>query len=429
MLARRRLLGVAVIVAAALIVVLAAVRPDPFKSSKSLVARFDRVQGLGKIDRNVRVGGTNAGEIGEVTRVGDDVLVELEIEEDIPVREDARVDLRPHTLFEGSAFVDLHLGTPTAPELEEGQEIPKSRTDVYVSLDEATRVLRKGNREAIKDIVGSGAKVLRGEAIPGLQRTLKTAPELVRELGPTARALQGRRRSELSEAIRGFGRTSHAVASQEKQLAPLVAGTNRTMRALSVDGGGPLDAALVALPGALEELDRGSDELVEIVNTLSRLAEDLEPAGRELAPLLRGSRPLLRRATPVTIAATPLIAQLRTVLARAADASPALREAVVALRPGAEILQESVLPTLNARSEFGLPAYAQLVSAFAGGASLGRSFQTPSQSSDSGHIIRVAAYLDQQGTAAGVSIPTCSSIALISKPLADRLKPLGLCQP
>jgi phospholipid/cholesterol/gamma-HCH transport system substrate-binding protein len=427
-LARRRLLGVAVIVAAVLVIVLATVRPDPFKSTKSLVARFDKVQGLGKIDRNVRVGGANAGKIGEVKRAGDDVLVELEIEEDIPVRQDARVELRPHTLFEGSAFVDLHLGTPNAPELEEGQEIPKSRTEVYVSLDEATRVLRKGNREAIKDIVGSGSKVLRGEAITGLQRTLKQAPELARELGPTARALQGRRRSELSGAIRGFGRTSHAVASQEKQLAPLAERTNRTLRALDVDGGGPLDAALAALPGALEELDTSSDELVAIVNRLSELAEDLEPAGKELAPLLRGSRPLLRRATPVTRAATPLIRQLRIILARAADASPALRKAIIGLRPGAEILQESVLPALGERTEFGLPVYAQLVSAFAGGAALGRSFQTPAQSSDTGHIIRVAAYLDPQGTAAGPTIPNCAAVALINKQLADRLKTFGLCQ-
>lgn len=427
MLTRRRLLGIAVIVIGVGIVVLATVRPNPFKDEKTIIARFDKVQGLGRIDRNVRVGGSNVGEIGKTTRSGDDILVELKVDPDIPVRKDARAELRPHTLFEGSTFVDLDLGTPNAPTLPDGGTIPKSQTGTYVSLDEATRTLNKDNRQAIKETVKSGAKIVRGEGVKGLQRTLKKAPALTRQLGPTARALQGRRGYELSGAIRGLARTSDAIASKEQQLVPFAARADRTLRAVDVDRGAALDAALVALPGALEEIAADDDAFVAIVDRATTLARNLKPAARELAPLLRGSRPLLRRATPIIRKATPLVAGLRTILARTADASPALRKAIVALRPGAALLDDSVLPALNQRSLFGLPTYVQLASAFAGGAAMSRSFQTPAQSPSPGHILRVSAYLDPQGTA-GVAIPSCSAIALINKKLAAQMKTLGLCQ-
>ncbi len=133
----RRILGVSVIVGTLLIVVLAVTRPDPFADQQVIKARFDNVSGLGRIDRNVRIGGGNAGQIGDVTREGDDVVVELEIEPGIAVHTDARADLRPHTLFEGSAFVDLHPGSPSAPLLSEGEEIPKI-------ADEQLRLARRG---------------------------------------------------------------------------------------------------------------------------------------------------------------------------------------------------------------------------------------------------------------------------------------------
>jgi len=83
-------------------------------------ATFDSVQGLGTIDRDVRVAGVNVGKIGAVKREGDDAKVELVLNDDIEVHSDARAALRPHTLFEGTAFVDLSPGSPSAPLLSDG---------------------------------------------------------------------------------------------------------------------------------------------------------------------------------------------------------------------------------------------------------------------------------------------------------------------
>jgi virulence factor Mce-like protein len=424
---RKRLLGVMALACAALLVVFGAVRPNPFTDSRTIVAEFDEVQGLGRIDRNVRIGGANAGEIGSVERHGDQVLVELEIDPEIEVRADARVNLRPHTLFEGSAFVDLHPGSPSAPELEEEAVIPSEQTETYTSLDEATRVLNEDNRQILKELVGSTEEVLRDEAVRGLRRTLENAPGLFRELGPTARALRGPDGDNLSGAIEGFAETVDALASQREDLVPFAQHSNRTIAALRVDGGASLDRALAALPGALEELEAASGPMAELLERVNALGDALVPAARELTPLLRASRPLLERTTPIIGASTPLIAQLRIVLARATDAAPGLKRAVDALRPGARIQTESLLPAMNSKSRWGLPVYAQLAQAFAGGNAVARSYQTPGQTPSHGHILRAGAYLDATSLPGGLL--DCETIALLNAELADQLETLGLCQP
>jgi phospholipid/cholesterol/gamma-HCH transport system substrate-binding protein len=425
----QRLLGIGVIALAMLLVLYGTLRPNPFHDSESILAEFDKVQGLGRIDRNVRIAGANAGQIGSVEREGDKVVVELEIDPDISVRTDARVNLRPHTLFEGSAFVDLHPGSPSAPELEEGDLIPSEQTNTYTSLDEATRVLNEDNRQTIKDLVGQTREVLGEEAVSGLRKTLRRAPELVRDLGPTARALRGPKGDELAGAISGFADTVDGLATQKDELIPFAQHANATVEALRVDAGRPLDRALAALPGALEELEAASEPLTALLERVNTLGTSLKPAAQELAPLLRAARPLLRRTTPVIEQATPLIADLRVVLARATSAAPALRRAVEALEPGSRVQVNSLLPFLNSPSRFGLPVYAQLTQAFAGGDAVARSFQTPSQSPSNGHIIRAGAYLDPTLLPGSVVIPSCAVIAAINAELADQLETVGLCNP
>jgi virulence factor Mce-like protein len=424
---RRRLIGIAVIVAAVAIVVLATVRPDPFKDTRSVYARFDSAQGIGSIDRNVRVGGANAGEIGEVRREEDDVIVELVLEEGIRVGTDAHAKLRPHTLFEGSAFVDLFPGSPGAPDLEQGDLIPEAQTDVYVSLDEATRLFRTDNREKLKQILGSSEEILREQAIAGLRRTLRETPALFEELAPASRAVQGSEREELAAGISGLSRTVEALADREQDLVPLAQRASRTAAALAVDEGGPLDRAVAALPGPLEELAANGDLLVDVVDRLDSLAVELEPAAHELAPLLREARPLLRRGTPIVERSTPLISGLGVVLERLAGAAPSLERAISTLDPGIRQLTDSVLPVLTGDGQLGVPVYAQLGGAFSGMAAALRPYQTDAQGLGStGHILRLGFYPDPGMFELR---PFCGTIADLDPEIAAQLESMGLCKP
>ncbi len=425
---RRRLLGAAVVAVGFVIVVLLALRPNPFKHTQDIWVKFDNVQGLGTIDRNVRVAGVNVGTIGTVERVDDDALVKLELDPSIVVHSDAIAALRPHTLFEGSDFVDLQPGSPSAPPLD-GSTLPLKQTRVYVSLDQATRVLRTSNRERLRQLVRSGAKVLDGGSVESLRHVLTASPPLMRNLALSSEALRGAHGTELAGAIRGMSGTVRAFAARQRDLEPLIRHADRTAAALGVDSQAPLDRALRALPGSLEQLRRDGPQLVALVDRVNRLAVSLRPVVTELAPLLREGRPILRSAIGPTREAAPLVAKLRVVLARVAAASGPVLDVVHTLRPGAALLANSVLPAMHKRSRLGMPEYMQLISAFTGATGALRPYQSRAQNPNgAGHLLRLGAYGDPNATANGLGKPSCAVIALINPQAASALHAAGLCQ-
>ena len=421
---RKRILGILTILVGAIVLIVAAIRPQPFRDEVVVYAEFDNVNGLGSIDRDIRVAGVNSGSIGEVERIGDNALVELDIDPDVVLHADAQVALRPHTLFEGSAFVDLHPGSPSAPLIEDGATIPLKRTRIYVSLDEAVRVLKEPAREALRELIRVGAEATSGESIEALQRTLKAAPGLTRELGPTARALQGPGGDELSGAIAGAARTVDALAARESSLIPLAQRTNATLEAIDVDGGRALDRALAELPPPLETLAARGETVTELIDRVDRLSVELAPALVEFAPALEQLQPLLRDSAPVIERAVPLVQSTGKVLARAANAAPTLIRLLDIVGPGTEVFAEKVLPAFDKKSRLGLPTYLQLVSAFAGGDAALRAYQTAAQGSlGAGHMIRLGAHFDSGSL---TRLP-CDAIAQLAPGLAASLGGLGLC--
>jgi virulence factor Mce-like protein len=425
---RRRLIGIGMIAAVAIGIIGAATKPNPFADRQTIWAEFESVHGLGSIDRDIRVAGVNEGEIGEVVRVGDDALVELEVSGDIVVHADAEVELRPHTLFEGSAFVDLHPGSPSAPVISDGDTIDRSNTRVYVSFDEALRVLREPVRERLRELVGVGAEALGDEAPESLQRTLRATPGLTRELGPTARALQGPAGIELSRAIAGASETVAALARRESSLTPLAERANRTLAALAVDGAEPLDRALAALPGPLETLRDRGDLLTALIDRTGDLAVELRPALVELAPALDGFQPILRESTPALRRAVPLVRGIATVLRRATSAAPSFIRLLDTLAPGQELLAGKVMPALQRDTKLGMPQYMQLISGFAAGDAALRPYQTEAQGLlGAGHMLRLGAYFDPAGTTMLGEVVPCDAIAELDPEVAAALQTVGFC--
>ncbi len=303
-------------------------QPNPFGSERSYWAEMDSAQGLATTGRDIRVAGVNVGEIGSVERDGDGARIELVLPKDISVHSDARVEMRPHLLFEGSSFVDLHLGSPSARALAPGAVIPRAQTSNYVTLDEALRVLRPRIRRDVAALSKAAATTLRGEAIEGLQRTLRAAPALTASLTGAARALQGPRRRELASTIRGTARTVEALAARERDLAPMLDRLARTTAGLATDNGAPLDAALARLPGTLRALDDAAPVLTNTIDRLDSFSAHAAPSLPALARALAGTRPVLGRAIPVLRRGTPVVRdahRLATALAKADALTEMLR--------------------------------------------------------------------------------------------------------
>lgn len=426
--AHRRIAGIVMIGLLAVGLVLAATTPNPFASHQTIWAEFENVNGLGSIDRDIRVAGVNEGTIGAVERVGDDALVELQVDDEIVVHDDAQVTLRPHTLFEGSAFVDLHPGSPSAPVISDGATIPRRQTRVYVSLDEALRVLREPVREAFRDLMRVGSEATDGKTPDALQRTLKASPELTKELGPTARALQGPEGDELSRAIAGASRTVEALALRESSLIPLAQRANATLRALDVDSAVPLERAFAALPGPLETLSERGARITTLIEQVDALAVELRPALEELAPALRGFRPIIEQSTPAVRRAVPLVSAIGAVLRRATAAAPAFERLLAILGPVQAIQEKRVLPELHKETRLGVPGYVQLIAAFAGGNASLRTYQTEAQGTlGAGHAIRLGAYFDQEGSLGSIERLPCTLVAALNEELGAALEEAGLC--
>ena len=392
----KRIIGFLAIAFGLVVFVIGVTRPAPFKETHAYYAEFDSAQGLGSIGRDIRLAGVNVGTLGDVERVGDNAVVELVLEKDVAVHTDARVDMRPHTLFEGSSFVDLHPGSPSAPELGEGELIPLEQTSNYVTLDEALRVLRPEIRESLRELAAVGSKTLRGKAITGIQRTLKAGPELTRSLKGPARALQGPDRTELAGAVSGAAETLEAVATKEAELIPLAQRLNRTGAALTVDGGAALDAAVAALPGALRELEESAPVLTGLVDRLDRLAVEAVPALPPLTEAVRAATPLVERSIPVLRDATPLIERQRKITRRVSEtARPLTRLILGEGKDVAETFGDSILPTLFAEGIHGVPTYKQLAQLFGAAAAVFRPYQTPAQNPEGwGHVWNQAVYFD-----------------------------------
>lgn len=439
--AQKRIAGLATLILGVLIIVLGVTKPNPFADEYRYWAEFDTVQGLGQIDRDVRIAGVKVGTIGEVVREGDDARVEIILFEDHVLHSDARVAMRPHTLFEGSNFVDISPGSPSAPVLEAGETIPIEQTTNYVTLDEALRVLRPEIRTSLRDLAVVGSKTLKGHAVDGIQGTLHGAPDLTRALAPAARAAQGSTRTELAGSIRGLSRTADAVAEREDDLAPIARRASATMAALTTDGAEPLDEALVALPGALQELEATAPIATDLVDRLDRLGVAIQPALPDLAAAAREAVPVLERAIPVLGRATPLIRDTRKLATRLGKARGGLVEMFNLLPPSLTKFDRA-LDVINQTTVHGAPAFRQLVAAFVGFDGIFSGYQTQAQNPNApGHALRAGTYVTPDAFdgvfnpaprassgLAGLPEVACADVREVSASAARKLETEGVCR-
>ena len=439
--AAKRAVGIATVLLGILVIVLGVTKPQPFADKHTYWAEFDSAQGLGQIDRDVRIAGVKVGTIGEVEREGDDVLVELILAEDHVLHTDARVDMRPHTLFEGSNFVDVSPGSPSADVLEEDAVIPIEQTTNYVTLDEALRVLRPEIRSSLQELAEAGAKTLKGDAIGGIQRTLKGAPDLTKALAPAARAAQGSTRTELAGAIQGFSKTVDVVAEREEDLIPLAQRASATAAALTTEGAEPLDDALVALPDMLRELRATAPLATDLVDRLDRLAVAITPALPDLALAARDSVPVIERALPVLVRAAPLIRDTRQLATRLGKAKKGLLK-MFKLLPEPLARFDDAFEVINSTTVHGAPAYLQLLAAFVGFDGIFSGYQTQAQNPASpGHALRISTFIspdafdgifdsfsrDAAGAAASEPI-SCADVEKVSRSAARELRAGGSCE-
>jgi ABC-type transporter Mla subunit MlaD len=419
---RRRLLGLLVLLGAVLVTVLLWQRPDPFASRETVRANVTDADGLAPIGADVRVAGTPVGKVTGVARSGNVARLTLTLDSDAGVvRRDATIALRPRLMFEGTAYVELKLGSPTAPPLGSGV-LPATQSSTYVPLEDALSVLRARTRGDVHTLARTAAGLLRPPATLQLRQTIAAAAPLETDAAVVARAALGPHAGELRTAVSSLGHVASAVAAQSPALTVTLGEAARTAAALDTGSGQPLDESIGALPATAANLNTGATAAATVVGRLQALVPRLQPGVAELTPTLAAIRPVLQRAAPVLSAFSPLLTQIQTALTGARrGASPALA-AIGALRPTLGIFKSTLLSALEQRTDLGTPAYLAFLGLFAGGGGASRPFGVGGQ----GHFMRLGL---RYRTGPGQPLPPCTLLAQVSPALATALETAGGCTP
>jgi phospholipid/cholesterol/gamma-HCH transport system substrate-binding protein len=276
------------------------------------INRFDFLRGVYRISANledaaglqpgneVRVAGVKVGRVTDIELTSGAARVEMEIERDIRLPVETRVEVKLKTLL-GQKFIDLQIprafliaastgkdpSVATDRFLSDGDVIPKSQTripyEIYQAATEGTDVLAEIDKEALRRLIrvladtAGASKQEIGRALSGVNRATKVladrSPDIRRLLRNARRVTFSLAESDrdieglLSNSAEVFG----VLADNRETTSSLLAATEDLGRDLglliqaargSIDVGvSDLNLILATVEGQLETIDRALDEL------------------------------------------------------------------------------------------------------------------------------------------------------------------------
>jgi phospholipid/cholesterol/gamma-HCH transport system substrate-binding protein len=340
----------------------------------------------------VRIAGVKVGEVQSVEREGDASKVTFTVDDQgRPIHSDAQIEIRPRLFLEGNFFLDVDPGSPSAPELPDGGDIPIAQTATAVQLDEVLTALQAPERRGLQRLLtGYGTAltyaptpaddadqdpIVQGEsAAESLNDAFRYGGRAGRGTAIVNTALLGEHPHDLSGFIRGFSQVFAKLADRESELSDLLTNFNVFTGALAAESVN-LAGTFRELAPTLEQAQPSLRHLSEALPPLRALAIDLRPGVEELPatiaagnPWLDQSRALLRGSELGGLAR--LLRNTAPGLAEAADSTKALFDEQTSL---ARCTSKVLVPTgdivVNDRFATGEPNYNEFfygITSFAG---------------------------------------------------------------
>ena len=296
-------------------------KANPFANPYELKAMFRDVQNL-KPRSPVRMAGV---EVGKVTKVepkdGGAAEVTMELRDDaLPIRDDARAQIRSRIFLEGNFFVDIKPGSPSSGELDDGSTLPVTQTASTVTLPEILDVLDSDVRGDLQTFLHEyGTVALKGGGAKAFNRAVHSFEPAYRYGALTNDALLGVDPDrDIQRLLRGQQRTFAALGDNPDALKELVTDLNTTAGAIAAE-----DSSLAAaVPALRDTLREGYPALGE----LNAALPTLRTFSREALPGVRSSVPALDAAIPWITQARGLVqpSELRGLAADLRQAVPSL---------------------------------------------------------------------------------------------------------
>jgi phospholipid/cholesterol/gamma-HCH transport system substrate-binding protein len=258
----------------------------------------------------VRISGVNVGQVSDVQHLtdangrGEDAaVVTMDIKDSaLPIRQDATMQLRPRLFLEGNLFVDLHPGSPEAPELKSGSVVPESQTSQSVQFDQVLTTLQAPVRQDLQIFLKEfGGALDKYGGAQGFQESFRTSPAAYEYTSQVNQALLGTQPGDLAGFVRNFGTVARELNTNAADLQGTISNLN------TVAG------AFAANQASLREA------IIELPQTLAVGRPALFKLNRDFPPL----RAFAREALPGTKAANqaldyanPWIGQLRQLVSQ-----------------------------------------------------------------------------------------------------------------
>lgn len=206
-----------------------------FRGTFDLTTEFDDAGGLtsGNV---VRVSGVNVGSVEKVyiNPETNKVRVEFQIDSNIPVPRDSYTSVGGFAAL-GVLQLELHLGTPGGPLVEDGGFVPSQQeADLFADLtDRAPELLGKVDTALFQmNRVLTTADYALGGADSELNRTLATAQSTMQTLEQVLRAEQQKLSTVLDNTAQLTADLSGFTGENKDSLAAIVQGLNASMRRL-----------------------------------------------------------------------------------------------------------------------------------------------------------------------------------------------------
>lgn len=299
--------------------------PTPFKSEGYRIRAFFPEAVTLAAQSDVRIGGVTVGKVQSLSLPPEGNATEVEIElypEYAPLRSDARAILRQKTLL-GETFIELTMGSDSAPPVPDGGLLARSRTvqstqidEIFDGFDQETRTsFQRWMQNAALAIDGRDADL--SNAFANLGPFTTDATETLELLRSQDRELQG--------LIRDTGTVFRAFSAGDQELAGAIVNSNRAFEALA-SRDQKLQEILQIFPTFNNETRLTLNRVAEFSLDTQPLVNNLQPVADDFSPTFQAVQRLSPDLRRLFINLDPLLdASLRGL--------PELRKTLNGLRP------------------------------------------------------------------------------------------------
>ncbi|MGA8217457.1 MAG: MlaD family protein [Solirubrobacterales bacterium] len=263
-----------------------------------LKAVFHDAQNV-RVKSPVRISGVDVGEVSDVQHLtdgngkGEDAaVVTMDLKDTaLPIRQDATMQLRPRLFLEGNLFVDLHPGSPSAPELHSGSVVPEQQTASSVQFDQVLTSLQAPVRADLQAFLKEfGGALDKYGGAKGFQESFRTSPAAYEYTSQVNQALLGTQPGDLAGFVSNLDVVARELNANSTGLQGLITNLNTVSGDFAAHQASLRDA-IVELPKALAV---GRPALLK----LNRDFPALRAFAREALPGVKAANPALDYANP-----------------------------------------------------------------------------------------------------------------------------------